>query len=285
LLKELFRELVCSSPCSLDVLPQIAVLKMSSGKPPANRMSLQIFKGKLVGAKKGHKLLKQKRDALKARFQAMLKEIVETKLEVGSSLKDAAFSLAKASWANAGDDITSTVLERAKRPSVTCKLSADNIAGVKLPVFKMVHDPTKDAAVSTLGVAQGGAVITACRETYFKAITALVKLASLQTSFNTLDEEIKMTSRRVNALEYVLIPRIEDTIREIIQELDEQARDDFIRIKKVVEKKRMHMAVKKAEEAKYEAEKVARGIAVVKASGLADAPSMLSAAKDPDLVF
>jgi len=258
---------------------------MSSGKPPANRMSLQIFKGKLVGAKKGHKLLKQKRDALKARFQAMLKEIVETKLEVGSSLKDAAFSLAKASWANAGDDITSTVLERAKRPSVTCKLSADNIAGVKLPVFKMVHDPTKDAAVSTLGVAQGGAVITACRETYFKAITALVKLASLQTSFNTLDEEIKMTSRRVNALEYVLIPRIEDTIRDIIQELDEQARDDFIRIKKVVEKKRMHMAVKKAEEAKYEAEKVARGIAVVKASGLADAPSMLSAAKDPDLVF
>jgi len=155
---------------------------------------LQIFKGKLVGAKKGHKLLKQKRDGLKARFQAMMKEIVETKLEVGSSLKDAAFSLAKASWANAGDDITSTVLERAKRPSVTCKLSSENIAGVMLPVFKMVHDPTKDAAVSTLGVAQGGAVITACRETYFKAITALVKLASLQTSFNTLDEEIKMTS-------------------------------------------------------------------------------------------
>jgi len=89
----------------------------------------------------------------------------------------------------------------------------------------------------------------------------------------------------VNALEYVLIPRIEDTIKDIIQELDEQARDDFIRIKKVVEKKRAHIAVKKAEDAAYEAAKAAKGIAVVKPSGLADAPSMLSAAKDPDLVF
>jgi len=211
-------------------------------------MTLQTFKAKLVGAKKGHKLLKQKRDALKARFQAMLREIVETKLEVGNGLKDAAFSLAKAQWANAGDDITSTVLERAKRPSVTCKLSADNVAGVKLPVFKLMHDQTKDTAVQTLGVAHGGAVISACRETYFKAVTALIKLASLQTAFMTLDEEIKMTSRRVNALEYVIIPRIEVMIAEIVQELDEQARDDFIRIKKVVQKKREKIERQKKEQ-------------------------------------
>ena len=50
---------------------------MSGTRPPPNRMALMQFKAKVVGAKKGYKLLKQKRDALKARFQAMLKEIIE----------------------------------------------------------------------------------------------------------------------------------------------------------------------------------------------------------------
>merc|ERR1711959_318374 len=85
--------------------------------------------------------------------------------------------------------------------------------------------------------------------TYFKAVQALIKLASLQTAFRTLDEEIKMTGRRVNALEYVIIPRIEAMIAEIITELDEQARDDFIRIKKVVQKKKEKKAREAAEEA------------------------------------
>merc|ERR1712179_341866 len=112
---------------------------------------------------------------------------------------------------------------------------------------KMHHDPTKDAATATLGVAHGGAVISACRQEYFRAVGVLVKLASLQTSFKTLDEEIKMTSRRVNALEYVLIPRIEEIIAYIVQEIDEQAREEFFRVKKVVEKKRVKMAREKAE--------------------------------------
>merc|ERR1719197_2459198 len=107
--------------------------------------------------------------------------------------------------------------------------------------------------MQTLGVTQGGAVINACRETFQHATIALIKLASLQTAFRTLDLEIQMTSRRVNALEYVIIPRIEAIIAEIITELDEQARDDFIRIKKVVQKKRE----KKAREAEEDGKLVA----------------------------
>lgn len=246
-----------------------------SGKPPANRMTLQTFKGKLVGAKKGFKLLKQKRDALKARFQAMMREIVATKLEVGQSLKDASFSFAKAQWALAGDDITSTVLERAGKPSITCKTAADNVAGVQLPVFKLTHDPSKDTNVATLGVAQGGAVIGTCRETYLQAVKALIKLASLQTAFRTLDEEIKMTSRRVNALEYVIIPRIEAMIAEVITELDEQARDEFIRVKKVVQKKKEKIAKMKLEE---ELEAAAAAPPVATAATAVDGPAR-------DLVF
>merc|ERR1712039_839006 len=204
-------------------------------------------KARLGGAKKGHGLLKKKRDAMKAKFHLLLKDIVTCKLEVGQTLKDASFSLAKCHWASAGEDITATVIERAKKPSVMCKLYADNVAGVSLPAFKLIQG-APDAAIQTLGVAHGGAVISACRETYLKAVIALIKLASLQTSFKTLDEEIKMTSRRVNALEYVLIPRIEAVLAYITQEMDEQAREEFFRVKKVVEKKKVKLAREKAEE-------------------------------------
>jgi len=249
-------------------------------RPAANRMTLASFKARLGGAQKGFKLLKKKRDALKAKFQALLKEIVDTKLAVGEGLKDAAYSFAKAQWANAGDDITATVVERAKRPSVLCKLSADNVAGVSIPVFKMTQDPNKDTSIQMLGVAHGGAVIGACRDTYLKSLTLLVKLASLQTAFKTLDEEIKMTSRRVNALEYVLIPRIEDIVQYIIQEIDEQSREEFFRVKKVVEKKKLKM---KAEKEEQDKEAALTGKKIVESS--IDAPSALGACKDDDLIF
>merc|ERR1719330_1811451 len=231
-------------------------------------MTLQTFKGRMGGAKKGWGLLKKKRDALKTKFAALLTEIVDAKMQVGTGLRDGAFALAKAHWANSGDDITSTVVERARAPAITCKLKADNVAGVSIPSFYLTHDPSKNAALETLGVAHGGAVIKSCRDTYVTATIQLIRLASLQCAFVTLDEEIKMTSRRVNALEYVLIPRIEDIIHYITQEMDEQAREEFFRVKKVVEKKKA-----KLEKERLEAE-------------LADAPpSALEGAKDADIVF
>eukprot|EP00929_Paragymnodinium_shiwhaense_P073759 TRINITY_DN3767_c0_g1_i7.p1 TRINITY_DN3767_c0_g1~~TRINITY_DN3767_c0_g1_i7.p1 ORF type:complete len:366 (+),score=98.92 TRINITY_DN3767_c0_g1_i7:126-1223(+) len=223
-------------------------------RPPANRMTLQTFKGRLGGAKKGHSLLKKKRDALKSRFQMILKDIVDTKLKVGQSLKDASFALAKSHWANTGSDICSQVIERAGKPSVTCKLAADNIAGVSIPVFKMLHDPAADAASQTLALGHGGAVVNATRLEYQKAVASLVKLASLQTMFKTLDMEIKMTSRRVNALEYVLIPRLAEVLHYVTQEMDEEAREEFFRVKKVVEKKKQKVAAEKAAELAEHAE-------------------------------
>merc|ERR1712235_22201 len=107
---------------------------------------------------------------------------------------------------------------------------------------------------------------------YREAVKQLVSLASLQTAFMTLDEEIKMTSRRVNALEYVLIPKIEDIIGYITQEMDEQAREEFFRVKKVVEKKK----------AKLEKEKLE---AATEATAAMDAPSMFDNQKDPDVIF
>merc|ERR1712085_100373 len=261
-----------ASPCAP---PQLRAMSSGGQRPPANRMTLQTFKARLLGAKKGFNLLKKKRDALKARFQALLQEICEVKISVGIGLKDAAFSMAKANWAMAGDDITSTVVERAKRPSVVCKMFADNVAGVQIPSFRMTHDATKDTSLSSLGIAHGGAVIQNCRDQYVKAVQQLVRLASLQTAFKTLDEEIKMTSRRVNALEYVLIPRIEVIMAYILQEIDEESRDEFCRVKKVVEKKKAKILKEAAELEKEQGQ----------SRSAIDAPSMFDNKKDDDIVF
>merc|ERR1711920_117231 len=139
-----------------------------------------------------------------------------------------------------------------------------------IPAFYLQHDPSKNINMETLGVAHGGAVIKSCRDTYLKATIQLIRLASLQCAFTTLDEEIKMTSRRVNALEYVLIPRIEATIHYITQEMDEQAREEFFRVKKVVEKKKAKLAKEKAQ---------------MDAENAMDAPSALDGHKDSDIVF
>lgn len=87
------------------------------------------------------------------------------------------------------------------------------------------------------GLARGGQQLTKCREIYQKALDSLIQLASLQTSFYILDQVIQITNRRVNALEYVLIPRIENTINYIGAELDEQDREEFYRLKMIQSKK------------------------------------------------
>merc|ERR1712187_944278 len=167
-------------------------------------------------------------------------------------------------------------------PSCTCQLSGDNVAGVNIPKFTMMHDPTKDAPAATLGIGSGGAVVDSCRKEYLKAVKELVRLASLQTAFVTLDMEIKMTSRRVNALEYVLIPRIEDICAYITLEMDEQSREEFFRVKKVVEKKKAKLAGEFAEMA---AEEAAKGAPKTANGNAFDAPSALPPKKDADIVF
>jgi V-type H+-transporting ATPase subunit D len=91
------------------------------------------------------------------------------------------------------------------------------------------------------GLARGGQRIKQCKDTYFKSLVGLIKLASLQTSFVTLDHAIRQTNRRVNAIEYVIQPKIRNTISYINDELDERDREEFYRLKKVQDKKKADM--------------------------------------------
>ena len=76
------------------------------------------------------------------------------------------------------------------------------------------------------------------KDRYSKYLAILIQIASLQTQFVTIERVIKVTNRRVNALEFVIIPQIEDTIKWIEGELDELDREDFYRLKCVQDKKK-----------------------------------------------
>eukprot|EP01116_Phalansterium_solitarium_P013895 TRINITY_DN31349_c0_g1_i1.p1 TRINITY_DN31349_c0_g1~~TRINITY_DN31349_c0_g1_i1.p1 ORF type:complete len:283 (+),score=30.46 TRINITY_DN31349_c0_g1_i1:81-851(+) len=207
------------------------------------RMALTVMKNKLKGAIRGHSLLKKKADALTMRFRAILYKIAECKEKMGATMKEASFSLVTAKWAASPSDIASTVLENVGSASFKVNLRSDNVAGVHLPAFQK---NTVEQATELTGLGKGGQQIQKCKETYLKALEGLVELASYQTAFVTLDEVIRITNRRVNAIDCVVRPKLENTISYIISELDEGDREEFFRLKKVQGKKKKVIADKEA---------------------------------------
>merc|ERR1711872_865506 len=135
-----------------------------------------------------------------------------------------------------GGDFNQAVLQNVNKAQIKIKTKNDNVAGVNLPVFESFTDGADSYELA--GLAKGGQQLKRLKANYQKAINLLVELASLQTSFITLDEVIKTTNRRVNAIEHVIIPRIERTLAYIISELDELEREEFYRLKKVQDKKK-----------------------------------------------
>ena len=105
---------------------------------------------------------------------------------------------------------------------------------------------------SILGLTGGGQAINKAAERYKRYLQLLVDIASLQAQFVTIERELKLTNRRVNALEFVVIPKIEKTIKWIQSELDELDREDFYRLKCVQDKK---LEAKELEEAEMAAKK------------------------------
>jgi len=214
------------------------------------RMTLTIMKAKLKGAVRGHSLLKKKSDALTLRFRSILSKIAECKESMGTNMKSASFSLAKAKWAAHPSDITTTVLENVHSASFKLKLGNDNVAGVQLPNFGQLSDNQKLPQELT-GLGKGGRQVQESKDLYMKALEALVQLASLQTAFVTLDEVIRITNRRVNAIEYVVRPKLENTVSYIVSELDELEREEFYRLKKIQGKKKEAIALKESQRDAY----------------------------------
>ena len=181
------------------------------------------------------------------RYRQVLKRILACKSKMGEAMRTSAFSLVSAKYV-AGEGIKHSIFDAVDTASVRVRAATDNVAGVKLPRFEAFTDTTAnvDSRMDLTGLGKGGAQIQACRKKYLEAIEVLIELASCQTAFLTLDAAIKATNRRVNALENVVTPRLENTIQYIKGELDELEREEFFRLKKVQGKKKRDMDARDA---------------------------------------
>lgn len=218
-----------------------------------SRMSLQQIKARLAGAKKGHSMLKKKSDALLVRFRSILSEILEKKEGAGEESREAMLTLALAKYAF-GEELKHLVIENVDMSQMRVRMIPDNVAGVTIPVFTKIGATAAESAADAegkaeaaaqleggaldlAGLSKGGQQIQDARASFAGTLDLLIQLASLQTSFIILDEAIKLTNRRVNALENVVTPRLDNTIRYILSELDEMEREEFFRLKLIQNKK------------------------------------------------
>ncbi|KAL9936694.1 hypothetical protein V8E36_004762 [Tilletia maclaganii] len=253
------------------------------------RATLNATKSRLKGAQTGHSLLKRKVDALTKRFRTITDKIDEAKRKMGRVMQLASFSLAEVQYATG--DIAYIVQESVKTASFRVQAKQENVSGVILPAFEAVPPSSGSAAEFALtGLSRGGQQVQKARDTYSKALKTLVELASLQTAFVILDEVIRMTNRRVNAIEHVIIPRLENTISYIISELDEMDREEFFRLKKVQGKKKRN-AEETERARKAEAESKASATSSAESgrsggqSGDGSGGDLLSGGKDEDVIF
>ena len=186
------------------------------------RMELTRLKGRLKTARRGHKLLKDKRDELMKQFLEVVRRNRALRAKVEQGLQEANAALTVAS-AIMGPEALETALLCPRR-SVDVDVSTRNIMSVNTPVFTFHTDGGEDSLLP-YGFAQTSGELDA----------ALEKMQAVFADMLELAQDIEKTRRRVNALEYVMIPETEQNIRYITMKLDENERGNTTRLMKVKE--------------------------------------------------
>ena len=193
------------------------------------RMELRNLKRRLATAVKGHKMLKDKSDEMVRRFVELAKENRRLRREVEEELAEAlrGFALARSCCED-------YVIEEAlAMPSKCIRVQADagNVMSVVVPDMKIKEEEEGEAFPYSF--AQVTAQLDESIATVTKLSAKLVQLAAVEKTCNMLAIEIEKNRRRVNALEYVMIPQTEETIRYITMKLDENERSATVRLMKV----------------------------------------------------
>lgn len=194
-----------------------------------NRMELSRLKKRLAVAVRGHKLLKDKQDALIKAFLEKARAVKTTRENVENDLQSCyrSFLMARAQTLPA-------MLEQALMISgSTCTLdvSTRNVMSVIVPEYE-VH---QEGSTFNYGMATTPASLDVALEDFSKIIPKLLQLAADEKAVALMSKEIERTRRRVNALEHVMIPNYTETIRYISMKLDEQARSTTSQLMKVKE--------------------------------------------------
>lgn len=206
------------------------------------RMELNRLRKQLIIARRGHKLLKDKRDELMRQFLEIIREnkILREKMESLLASANQQFLIARAV-------MKPEFLEEALmvgQQSVQIDIQERNIMSVDVPVFVMLEDIKGKMRSFPYGMASTSGELDMAVSTLNEAFPVMLRLAQIEKTAQLLADEIEKTRRRVNSLEYVMIPNYEQTIRSITMKLDESERGNLTRLMKVKD-----MLVKQAIEA------------------------------------
>ncbi|MFC1683236.1 V-type ATP synthase subunit D [Candidatus Zixiibacteriota bacterium] len=193
----------------------------------ATRMQLLRLRKRLAIARRGHKLLKDKQDELMRQFMKLVKSVKGIRAEVEKGLHEAfqSFLLSRATMPD------QVVEEAISMPSMKLRLkvSQRQIMSVRIPVL----EPTVEGKIRCYGYADTSGDLDISLKFLGDVLEQSLRLAEAEKTMQLLADEIEKTRRRVNALEYTLIPNLQETIRYITQKLAEMERSNLSRLMRV----------------------------------------------------
>ena len=195
------------------------------------RMVLNQMKGRLKTASRGHKLLKDKRDELMRQFMDVVRRNKELRTKVEQGLTEAFGALSVASAVMSPEMLEQALLY--PRQSVALDVSFKNIMSVNVPVYDFQTKTAEEGDIFPYGLAQTSGELDDAMTALSGVFEDMLELAQVEKTMQLLAQEIEKTRRRVNALENVMIPNYEETIKYIKMKLEENERAGTTRMMKV----------------------------------------------------
>ena len=206
---------------------------MASKTINPTRMELTRLKGRLRTAVRGHKLLKDKRDELMRQFMDMVRKNRQLRKKVEEGLAGANAALAVASAVMSPEMLQQALLY--PKQGVDLDMELKNIMSVYVPVYSFKTRTADSADIYPYGFAQTSGELDDALSALSGVFQDMLELAQAEKTTQLLAEEIEKTRRRVNALEYVMIPELQTNIRFISMKLEENDRSTKVRLMKVKE--------------------------------------------------
>ena len=194
------------------------------------RMELLKLRKRVKLADKGHRLLKEKRDALISEFMVVIKEYKDARKRVEENLKVAFYNLLMAEVLLGSRDLEQ--ISGITLRDINVDFMTKNIMGVSVPIMK-VDNLIRRVHERGYGFLSTNAKLDDAAKNFEESILSIVKLAEIEESVRRIAEEVEKTKRRVNALEYIVIPRLKATIKHIEMRMEEIERESFLRLKKI----------------------------------------------------
>ncbi len=198
------------------------------------RMELNRLKKRLTMAQRGHKLLKDKRDELIRQFLILVRKNKELREHMEEELTGAFAKFLLARAVMPAENLEEALMYPTK--TLNLEISQQNIMSVYAPKFNWAEEDSGGESKSSIypyGFVDTSAELDSSIETLSGILDQLMELAEVEKSVQLLAEEIEKTRRRVNALEYILIPKLEETIKYITMKLDESERGALTRLMKI----------------------------------------------------